>query len=73
MIRSFSQAACEESAVNTGWDVGRVSMADARRIATLAVTQGGRYLDDLWTLVEYALDERVRRFAYAQATGSARG
>jgi hypothetical protein len=53
--------------------MGNASMADAQRIATLAVTQGGRYLDELWTLVEYALEERVRRFAYAQATRSATG
>lgn len=59
--------------MNTGWDVGRASMADAQRIARLAVTQGGRYLDDLWALVDYTLDEQVRRFAYAQATGSAPG
>ncbi|MBI4574025.1 MAG: hypothetical protein HY713_12175 [candidate division NC10 bacterium] len=45
-------------------------MADAQRIAKLAMTQDGKYLDDLWALVEYALDENVRRFAYAQATGS---
>lgn len=38
-------------------------MADAQRIAALAVTQGGRYLDDLWALVDYTLDEQVRRFA----------
>jgi len=25
-------------------------MADAQRIATLAMTQGGKYLDDLWLL-----------------------
>ncbi len=48
-------------------------MADGQRIATLAVTQGGRYLDDLWALMEHALDENVRRFAYAQATGSTKG
>jgi hypothetical protein len=73
MIRSFSEALCEEGAVNTGWDLGRASMADARRIATLAMTQGGNYLDDLWALVEYALDENVRRFVYAQATGPTAG
>ena len=59
--------------MNARWNMGNASMADAQRIATLAVTQGGRYLDELWTLVEYALDERVRRFAYAQATRSATG
>jgi len=50
MTRSFSEAPCEEGAVNTGWDVGRAFMADAQRIATLAMTQGGKYLDDLWLL-----------------------
>ena len=59
--------------MNARWNMSNASMADAQRIATLAVTQGGRYLDELWTLVEYALEERVRRFAYAQATRSATG
>lgn len=51
-----------------GWNVGRASMAEAQRIAKLATTQGGPYLDSLWPLVEYATDDRVRAFAYAQAT-----
>jgi hypothetical protein len=55
--------------MNARWNVSNASMTDAQRIAKLATTQGGRYLDDLWALVEYALDENVRRFAYAQATG----
>jgi hypothetical protein len=48
--------------------MGKASMADAKRIAKLAMTQGGHYLDDLWALVEYATDDHVRAFAYAEAT-----
>ncbi len=48
-------------------DMGKATMADAKRIANLATTQGGPYLDDLWALVEYATDDQVRAFAYAQA------
>jgi hypothetical protein len=48
-------------------DAGKASMADAKRIARLATTQGGHYLDDLWALVEYATDDQVRAFTYAQA------
>ncbi len=51
----------------TRWDVGGASMADAQRIVNLAMSQGGYYLDQVWALVEYALDEKVRQFAYAQA------
>ncbi len=51
----------------TRWDVGIASMVDAQRIVKLAMSQGGYYLDQLWALVEYALDEKVRQFAYAQA------
>jgi hypothetical protein len=57
--------------MNTNWDLSRATLNDARRIANLALTQGGQYWDELWALVEYALDEQVRRFAYAQATGPA--
>ena len=63
----------EEGVMSAGWKVGRASMAQAPRIARLAATLGGRYLDDLWALVEYALNEDVRRFAYAQATQPSRG
>ena len=51
----------------TRWDVGNASMVDAQRIVNLAMSQGGYYLDQLWALVEYALDEKVRQFAYVQA------
>jgi hypothetical protein len=51
----------------TRWDVGNASMVDAQRIVNLAMTQGGYYLDQLWALVEYALDEKVRQFAYTEA------
>lgn len=51
----------------TKWDVGNASMVDAQRIVKLAMSQGGYYLDQLWALVEYALDEKVRQFSYAQA------
>ncbi len=54
--------------MDKSWNTGKASLVDAQRIATLAMTEGGRYLDELWALVEYALDERVRAFAYAQAT-----
>lgn len=47
-------------------------MMDGQHIAKLTMTQGGRYLDDLGALVEYATDEQVRAFAYAQATRSSR-
>lgn len=53
--------------MNSGMDAGKASMADAKRIARLATTQGGHYLDDLWALVEYATDDQVRAFTYAQA------
>jgi len=49
-------------------DVSKATLDDARRIANLALTQGGRYWDELWALVEYAVDEQVRSFAYTQAT-----
>ena len=51
----------------TGWDAAHASMADVRRIVKLAMSRGGCYLDQLWALVENALDENVRTFAYAQA------
>jgi len=54
--------------MNSSSDAGKASMADAKRIAKLATTQGGHYLDDLWALVEYATDDQVRAFAYARAT-----
>jgi len=54
----------------TRWDVGNASMADAQRIVRLAMSQGGYYLDQLWALVECALDEKVRQFAYAQVAMS---
>jgi len=54
--------------MNTDWNASKATMEDVRRIARLALTQGGRYWDELWALVEYALDEQVRRFAYSQAT-----
>ncbi len=56
--------------MNVSWNVGNASMTDAQRFAGLATTEGGHYLDDLWALVEFALDERVRTFAYGQATES---
>jgi hypothetical protein len=59
--------------MNARWNMSNASMADAQRIAKLATNQGGCYLDDLWALVEYAIDENVRRFAYAQATGPTAG
>lgn len=59
--------------MNARWNMSNASMADAQRIAKLATNQGGCYQDDLWALVEYAIDENVRRFPYAQATGSATG
>jgi hypothetical protein len=58
--------------MNAGWDMGKASMADAKRIAKLANTQDGPYLDRLWALVEYATDDQVRAFAYAQATHSSK-
>jgi hypothetical protein len=51
----------------TRWDLGNASMGDAQRIVNLAMSQGGYYFDQLWALVEYALDEKVRQFAYVQA------
>ena len=59
--------------MNSSVNMGKGSMADAKRIAKLAVTQGGNYLDDLWALGEYALEEDARRFAYALATQPSRG
>ena len=59
--------------MNSSVNMGKGSMADAKRIANLATTQDGHYLDSLWALVEYALDEDVRRFAYALATQPSRG
>ncbi len=56
--------------MNVSWNVGNASMTDAQRFARLATTEGGHYLDDLWSLVEYAPDERVRTLSYAQATRS---
>jgi hypothetical protein len=56
--------------MGAGWEVGKASVAEAQRIATLARTQGGPYVEALWALVEYAQDENVRRLAYAQATRS---
>ena len=38
--------------MNSSREIGKASMADAKRIAKLATTQGGHYLDDLWALVE---------------------
>ena len=73
MVSPAREAETGEGAMDARWNVSNASMADAHRIATLAMTQGGKYLDDLWALVEYALDENVRRFAYAQATGSTAG
>jgi len=61
-----------EVVMNTGWDAGKASMADARRIAKLANTQGSHYLDDLWALVEYVTDDLVRAFAYTAATHSSK-
>jgi hypothetical protein len=49
-------------------NASKATLDDARRVAKLALAQGGRYWDELWALVEYALDEQVRRFAYSQAT-----
>ena len=54
--------------MNTNLDPGKATLADAQRIARLALAQGGRYRDELWALVESAPDERVRGFAYTQAT-----
>jgi len=54
--------------MNSSREIGKASMADAKRIAKLATTQGGHYLDDLWALVEYATDDLIRAFAYARAT-----
>ena len=51
----------------TRWDVGNASMVDAQRIVKLAMSHGGYYLDQLWALVEYALDEKVRQFAYGES------
>ena len=56
--------------MNSSVDMGKATMADAKRIAKLAMTQGGPYMDSLWALVEYATDDRVHAFAYAQATQS---
>lgn len=56
--------------MNSSREIGKASMADAKRIAKLATTQGGPYLDCLWARVEYATDDRVRALAYAQATQS---
>jgi hypothetical protein len=59
--------------MNSSGDAGKASIADAKRIARLAMTQGGHYLDDLWALVEYAANDCVRAFAYAQATQCSKG
>jgi len=59
--------------MNSSVKMGKASMADANRVAKLATTQGGHYLDDLWALVEYAANDCVRAFAYAQATQSSKG
>ena len=56
--------------MNVGWDAGKATMAEAQRIAKLATTQGGPYMDSLWALVEYATDDQVRAFAYTAATHS---
>ena len=56
--------------MNSSREIGKASMADAKRIAKLATTQGGPYMDSLWALVEYATDDQVRAFAYAHATQS---
>ena len=58
--------------MNSSREIGKASMADAKRIAKLATTQGGPYLDSLWALVEYATDDQVRAFAYGQATHSSK-
>ena len=58
--------------MNAERDMGKASMADAKRIAKLATTQGGHCLDDLWALVEYATDDLVRAFAYTAATHSSK-
>ena len=52
----------------TRGDLAKATLDDARRIAQLALTQGGWYWEEIWSLVEDALDEKVRRFAYTQAT-----
>jgi hypothetical protein len=62
----------KEGVMATRWDVGNASMVDAQRIVKLAMSQGGYYVDQLWALVEYALDENVRKFAYSQASQSNR-
>ena len=54
--------------MNADWNARKATLDDARRIAKLALTQGGRHWNELWALVEYALDEQVRRYAYSQAT-----
>ncbi len=58
--------------MNSSREIGKASMADAKRIAKLANTQDGPYLDRLWALVEYATDDQVRAFAYAQVTHSSK-
>ena len=58
--------------MNSSREIGKASMADAKRIAKLANTQGGPYLDCLWALVEYATDDQVRAFAYTAATHSSK-
>ncbi len=63
-----AEALEKENAVKAGWIMTKASMVEAQRIAKLVKAHGGRYLDELWALVEYAPDESVRAFAYAQAT-----
>ena len=49
-------------------NASKATLDDARRVAKLALAQGGRYWDELWAVVEFAVDEQVRSFAYRQVT-----
>lgn len=65
---NLSGSGGELGEMNAGESVGKVSKAEAQRITKLATTQGGPYLNCLWALVEYALNDEVHASAYARAT-----
>ena len=52
--------------MNASWNISKASMVDAQHIAKLGKIQGDKYLDNLWTLVEYGLEEQVHAFASTQ-------
>lgn len=48
-------------------------MPEARRIARLATSQGGYYLDALWAVAAYALDEEGPRLCLRPGDPSNQG